>query len=101
MADQQQMHEAFGGVDGYRAVHAALSRALAEPAAQGDHAHGARAGFLLNEIAPLITALQAGSITQALEEAGVPTELLTQIAPYLIPKPALAPVVNLQVGAVR
>lgn len=86
MTDLQQTHNAFGGLDGYRAVHESLSRALAEPAAQGDHAHGARAGFLLSQIAPQIQALRSGSITQALEDAGVPLEYLNLLAPYLLPQ---------------
>lgn len=86
MTDLQQTQNAFGGVDGYRAVHEALSRALAEPAAQGDHAHGARAGFLLSQIAPQVQTLRSGSITQALEDAGVPQEYLGLLAPYLVPQ---------------
>lgn len=86
MTDLQKTHNAFGGVDGYRAVHEALSRALAEPGAQGDHAHGARAGFLLNQIAPQVLALRSGSIIQALEDAGVPQEYLKLLAPYLVPQ---------------
>lgn len=84
MTDLQQTQNAFGGLDGYRAVHETLSRALAEPAAQGDHAHGARAGFLLGQIAPQVQVLRSSSITQALEEAGVPQEYLNLIAPYLV-----------------
>lgn len=80
-----QTHEAYGGADAYREVHEALSRALAEPAAQGDHAHGARAGFLLSHIAPQIESLRNTSLLQTLEDAGVPRELLANIKPYLNP----------------
>lgn len=66
MTDQSQIYDAFGGQEAYRAIHEALSRALAEPAAQGDHAHGARAGFLLSQIAPHIQSLRVETTTQAL-----------------------------------
>lgn len=100
MADQCHPHPAYGGMDGYRAVHQALSRALAEPAAQGDHAHGARAGFLLKQIAPQIHALQAESITQLLLDAGVPTELLNQLTPYLSVGAKQLPAVDVLEGVV-
>ncbi len=82
MADQREPFESFGGADAYRAIHAALSRALAEPAAQGTNAHGARAGFLLNQIAPEIQALRRAAVDQLFANAAVPPELLSLLSPY-------------------
>jgi len=95
MADHQETYAAYGGMDGYRAVHEVLSRALAEPSAQGANAHGARAAFLLAAIAPQLLAAR-GYMVQALEDAGVPHDLVRQVAAALQPvaEPEALPLVG-------
>ncbi len=57
-------------------------------------------GFLLKQIAPQIHALQVESFTQHLLDAGVPTELLNQLTPYLTVGAKQLPAVDVLVGAV-
>ena len=80
MSDVEQVCAAYGGAAGYRAVHESLSRALAEPGAQGEHAHGARAAFLLAEIAPQMALARRHAVLEFLEGAGVPSMLVRQVA---------------------
>lgn len=96
MADHQETYAAYGGMDGYRAVHEALSRALAEPSAQGANAHGARAAFLLAAIAPQLLAARGYVVLQALEDADVPHDLVRQVAAALQPvaEPKALPLVG-------
>lgn len=81
--DQDYPFHCFGGEPGFKTVHQALSRALAEPAAQGENAHGARAGFLLAQIAPQILALRHAALEEALRASGVPADVLELVLPYL------------------
>ncbi|MGP0171023.1 hypothetical protein ACSVIJ_03995 [Pseudomonas sp. NCHU5208] len=83
MADHQETFAAYGGMDSYRAIHEALSCALAEPGAQGNNAHGARAAFLLSEIAPLLLVSRAVQVIQALEGAGASRQLLREVEALL------------------
>lgn len=87
--DHEYLFHCFGGEPGFKAVHQALSRALAEPAAQGENAHGARAGFLLAQIAPQIFALRQASLEEALRATPVPSDVLALVLPYLRECPAV------------
>lgn len=83
MSDLEQICAVYGGASGYRAVHEGLSRALAEPGAQGENAHGARAAFLLAEIAPHLMTVRRHAVLQFLEDAGVPLTLVRQVGAAL------------------
>lgn len=83
MSDLEEICAVYGGADGYRAIHEGLSRALAEPGAQGENAHGARAAFLLAEIAPQLMAVRRHEVLQLLEDSGVPPTLVRQVATAL------------------
>ncbi|EPJ5561229.1 hypothetical protein PAE975_6194 (plasmid) [Pseudomonas aeruginosa] len=91
MADHQETYAAYGGLASYRGVHEALSRALAEPSAQGNNAHGARAAFLLSEIAPQLLAARSALVIQALEEAGACASMLQDVEALLSSEIAAAP----------
>lgn len=95
MADHQETYAAYGGLDSYRAVHEALSRALAEPSAQGSNAHGARAAFLLSEIAPQLLSARAALVIQALEEAGASASFLLNVEALLSQEVAASPPLSL------
>ncbi|RRV05487.1 hypothetical protein EGJ28_21350 [Stutzerimonas xanthomarina] len=83
MSDLEEICAVYGGANGYRAVHEGLSRALAEPGAQGENAHGARAAFLLAEIAPHLMTVRRHAVLQFLEDAGVPLTLVRQVGAAL------------------
>ena len=83
MAGKADVFISYGGQAAYRVIHEAMSKALAEPSAQGNNAHGARAAFLLTEIAPQVQASAFDNALQVLEVAGLPAELLAFIAASL------------------
>lgn len=83
MEDRADVTEAYGGQTRYKMTHEALARALAEPNAQGSHAHGARAAFILSEIAPqlMVVSLEAG--LREFERLGAPQSLLSQMKAFI------------------
>lgn len=83
MAGKADIFISYGGQAAYRVIHEALSKALAEPSAQGNNAHGARAAFLLSEIAPQVQASAFDNALQVLEGVGLPADLLALIASSL------------------
>jgi hypothetical protein len=83
MADYRDVNEVYGGQFGYQKAHEALARALAEPGAQGTHAHGARAAFLLNEIAPQLRDVSLSSSLREFERSGAPRSLLLQMKTFI------------------
>lgn len=84
MTDQIEVMGVYGGHDAYRKIHEALAKALAEPGAQGAHAHGARAAFLLAEIAPQLTAVSLEASLAAYERLGAPKNLLAQMKAFVV-----------------
>lgn len=95
MADHRDVNEVYGGQRGYRKAHEALARALAEPGAQGSHAHGARAAFLLNEIAPQLCDVSLTAGLREFERMGAPKSLLLEMKAF-IDEQAQAASVNLR-----
>ncbi|MDF9779132.1 hypothetical protein [Pseudomonas baetica] len=83
MADQVDVTDAYGGQARYKMTHEALARALAEPDAQGSHAHGARAAFLLSEIAPQLTDVSLEAGLREFERLGAPQSLLAQMKAFI------------------
>lgn len=83
MADHRDVIEIYGGQCGYRKVHEAFARALAEPDAQGTHAHGARAAFLLTEIAPQLCEVSLAVSLREFERLGAPKSLLMQMKAFI------------------
>ncbi|MGF6282002.1 hypothetical protein ABH908_000511 [Pseudomonas frederiksbergensis] len=83
MADQVDVTDAYGGQARYKVTHEALARALAEPDAQGSHAHGARAAFLLSELAPQLTGVVLQAVVREFERMGAPQSLLVQMKAFI------------------
>lgn len=83
MADHANVTDAYGGQARYKITHEALARALAEPNAQGSHAHGARAAFLLSEIAPQLTVVSLEASLREFERLGAPQSLLSQMKTFI------------------
>ena len=83
MADQTDVTDAYGGQARYKMIHEALARALAEPDAQGSHAHGARAAFLLSEIALQLTDVSLEAGLHEFERLGAPQSLLVQMKAFI------------------
>ncbi|MGE8065190.1 hypothetical protein [Pseudomonas sp. NPDC089569] len=83
MADQTDVTDAYGGQARYKLTHEALARALAEPDAQGAYAHGARAAFLLSQIAPQLTDVSLTAGLREFERLGAPPNLLVQMRAFI------------------
>jgi hypothetical protein len=88
MTEQVDVVGVYGGHEEYRKAHEALAKALAEPSAQGTHAHGARAAFLLAEIAPQLAEVPLLSSLAVFERLGAPKSLLVQMKAFIAERQA-------------